>query len=58
MATNVELCNDVRVHILKLNDELLRPLVGITADDIPKGTQAAVEKYIQYVGVVSFGTGV
>ena len=55
MATNAELCNEVRVHLLRLNGELLRPLVGITADDIPKGTQAAVEEYIQYVGVVSFG---
>ena len=55
MASNTELCNDLRAHLQSLNDELLQPLVGKTADDIPKTTQAAVETCMEYVGVVSFG---
>ena len=54
MATNAELCYDLRAHLLKLNDGLIRPLVGKTEDDVPKDTLAAVEEYIQCVGFVSF----
>ena len=55
MATNTELCYNLRVHLLKLNDGLLRPLVGKTEDDVPKDALTAVEEYIQCVGFVSFG---
>ena len=55
MASSTELWNDLRAHLQSLNDELLQPLVGKTADDIPKATQAAVERCMEYVGVVSFG---
>ena len=58
MATNTELCDELREHLLRLNDELLRPLVGMTEDDIPKGTRAAVEEYTKYEAAFCFGTGV
>ena len=46
----------MRVHIENLHNQLLRPLVGKSEDDIPKDTRAAVEDYTQYVATVSFGS--
>ena len=55
MVTNTQLCKDLTAHLQSLNDELLQPLVGKPEDDIPKATRAAVEKYVEYRGVVSVG---
>ena len=55
MVTNTQLCKDLTAHLQSLNDELLQPLVGKSEDDIPKATRAAVEKYVEYLGVVSVG---
>ena len=41
------------MHIEGLHNQLLRPLVGKTEDDIPKDTRAAVEDYTQYVAMAS-----
>ena len=54
-ATNATLCNEVRVHIQRLYDELLWPLDGRPIEDIPEDTRAAVERYTEYVSIVSFG---
>ena len=54
-TANAELCNELRVHILRLHDQLLQPLVGKTEADIPKDTRVAVEDYIEYIGIASFG---
>ena len=55
IVTNTQLCKDLTAHLQSLNDELLQPLVGKSEDDIPKATRAAVEKYVEYLGVVSLG---
>ena len=51
MTTNTELCDELTVHIEGIHNQLLRPLVGRTEDDIPKDTRAAVEDYIEYVAM-------
>ena len=45
------------MHIEGIHNQLLRPLVGKTEDDIPKDTRVAVEDYTQYVAMVLFGCG-
>ena len=44
------------MHIEGIHNQLLRPLVGKTEDDIPKDTRVAVEDYIQYVAMGLFGS--
>ena len=44
------------MHIEGIHNQLLRPLVGRTEDDIPEDTRAAIEDYIEYVAMVSFGS--
>ena len=48
-ATNAELCNELKEHILRLHDQLLRPLAGKTKEEIPDHTRAAVEDYTECV---------
>ena len=44
------------MHIEGIHNQLLRPLIGKTEDDIPKDTRSAVENYIEYVAMGSFGS--
>ena len=47
------------MHIEGIHNQLLRPLVGKTEDDIPKDTRAAVEHYTEYVAMaLRLGAGV
>ena len=51
MSINTELCDELTVHIESIHNQLLRPLVGRTEDDIPKDTRAAVKDYTEYVAM-------
>ena len=57
-ATNAELCNELKEHILRLHDQLLRPLSGKTKEEIPNQTRTAIEDYTEYVACVHLKTGV
>ena len=43
------------MHVEGIHNQLLRPLVGKTEDDIPQDTRAAVEAYTVYVGMALIG---
>ena len=56
-ATNAELCDELRKHILGLHKQLIQPLVGKTEDSIPPDMLVALEDFTEYVAFVSFGNG-
>ena len=52
-----ELCNELKEHILRLHDQLLRPLSGST-EEIPNQTRTAIEDYTESVTCVHLRMGV
>ena len=57
-TSNAELCNELKEHIKRLDDQLLRPLNGKTEEEIPVQTRAAVDDFMMYVTRVHLGAGV